>query len=283
MRPIDALKCLAVTVAALVASAGLGSAASTLDNAKSAGYIRVGFPNQVPYAYADDKGQLTGVDADIARRVVKHMGIAEMDGVLTEFSSLIPGLKAGRFDMVLAMFVNPTRCAEVAFSEPAYSVGQALLVAKDNPKKIAGYDDLVKGDAKIAVMSGAVQANYLKTLGVAEGRIQSYPDMTGSVAAVTSGRADVFAISALAARRLIATDGGTSVSLVEGFSDPVVNGKPARGYDAFAVRKGDTELLAAFNKALAEVMAEPDFESVIKPYGLTKKDLPDKKTAELCR
>lgn len=282
MRRFSALKWLAV-IAVLQGATSVASAQSTLSKATSAGYIRVGFPNQVPYAYADEKGRLTGVDSDIAREVVKRMGIAQMDGVLTEFSSLIPGLKAGRFDVVLAMFINPARCAEVAFSEPVYSVGQALLVAKGNPKKISSYDDLVRGDAQIAVMSGAVQKNYLTTLGVPENRIQSYPDMTGSVAAVSSKRADVFAISALPARRLLSMEGVTSVDIVEDFADPLVNGKPARGFDGFAMRKADTELLAAFNKALAEVMAEPGFVDLIKPYGLAKKDIPDKKTAELCQ
>lgn len=277
------LKRIALGIAIVSAGIGHATAETTLEKVKAAGFIRVGFPNQVPYAYADDKGQLTGVDADIARRVVERMGIPQMDGVLTEFSSLIPGLKAGRFDMVLAMFVNPTRCAEVAFSEPAYSVGQGLIVASGNPKQIKSYDDLVSGEVHIAVMAGAVQANNLKTLGVPEARIQSYPDMTGSVAAVTSGRADVFAISALAARRLIGMEGMTSVALVEGFPDPVVNGKPARGYDAFAMRKDDADLLEAFNKALAEVMGEPDFVDVLTSYGLTKDDIPNKKTAELCQ
>jgi polar amino acid transport system substrate-binding protein len=277
------LKRIALGIAIVSAGIGHATAETTLEKVKAAGFIRVGFPNQVPYAYADDKGQLTGVDADIARRVVERMGIPQMDGVLTEFSSLIPGLKAGRFDMVLAMFVNPTRCAEVAFSEPAYSVGQGLIVASGNPKQIKSYDDLVSGEVQIAVMAGAVQANNLKTLGVPEARIQSYPDMTGSVAAVTSGRADVFAISALAARRLIGMEGMSSVALVEGFPDPVVNGKPARGYDAFAMRKDDADLLEAFNKALAEVMSEPDFVDVLTSYGLTKDDIPNKKTAELCQ
>ncbi|MCC6204090.1 MAG: ectoine/hydroxyectoine ABC transporter substrate-binding protein EhuB [Hyphomicrobiales bacterium] len=277
------LKRIALGIAIVSAGIGHATAETTLEKVKAAGFIRVGFPNQVPYAYADDKGQLTGVDADIARRVVERMGIPQMDGVLTEFSSLIPGLKAGRFDMVLAMFVNPTRCAEVAFSEPAYSVGQGLIVASGNPKQIKSYDDLVSGEVQIAVMAGAVQANNLKTLGVPEARIQSYPDMTGSVAAVTSGRADVFAISALAARRLSGMEGMSSVALVEGFPDPVVNGKPARGYDAFAMRKDDADLLEAFNKALAEVMSEPDFVDVLTSYGLTKDDIPNKKTAELCQ
>ena len=89
------MQVLAALVGALVLSGG-ALAETTLEKAKSNGYIRVGFPNQVPYAYATAKGKLTGADAELARMVVERMGVGEMDGVLTEFASLIPGLKAGR-------------------------------------------------------------------------------------------------------------------------------------------------------------------------------------------
>ena len=122
---------------ALCAAATSVHAQSTLERAIKDGFIRVGFPNQVPYAYADEKGVLTGADAVIARMVVQKMGIKEMDGVLTEFASLIPGLKAGRFDIVLAMFVNPQRCAQAAFSEPIYRVAQGIVVRQGNPRRSA--------------------------------------------------------------------------------------------------------------------------------------------------
>lgn len=273
----------ALLMLCLLAPAAL--AESTLDKARKDGYIRVGFPNQVPYAYADEKGVLTGADAVIARMVVQKMGIKEMDGVLTEFASLIPGLKAGRFDIVLAMFVNPQRCAQVAFSEPIYRVGQGIVVRTGNPKKIRNYDDLVKdNDVRVAVMAGAVQTNILKKLGVPESRIVSFPDGPSAIAAVNAGRADAFTISDLPARRLLAAAGSsTQLEMVPAFAPPVVDGRPAQGHDAFAFRPEDTELHDAFNKALAEVMATPAFLQAMAPFGMTRDNLPDTTTADLCK
>lgn len=270
---------------ALCAVATAAQAQSTLDRALKEGYIRVGFPNQVPYAYADEKGVLTGADAVVARMVIQKMGIKEMDGVLTEFASLIPGLKAGRFDIVLAMFVNPQRCAQVAFSEPIYRVGQGIIVRQGNPKKIRNYDDLVKqDDLKIAVMAGAVQMNNLKKLGVPDSRIVSFPDGPSAIAAVSAGRADVFTISDLPARRLLAAAGpSTPLEMVPAFAPPIVDGRPAQGHSAFAFRPEDTTLQQAFNKALAEVMATPAFLEAMAPFGLTRDNLPDTKTADLCK
>jgi polar amino acid transport system substrate-binding protein len=274
---------LLVAVSACVAVAA--HAQSTLERARKDGYIRVGFPNQVPYAYADEKGVLTGADAVIARMVVQKMGIKEMDGVLTEFASLIPGLKANRFDIVLAMFVNPQRCAQVVFSEPIYRVAQGIVVPKGNPKKIKDYDDLVKqGDLKIAVMAGAVQTNNLKKLGVPESRIVSFPDGPSAIAAVSAGRADVFTISDLPARRLLQAAGPTvQLEMVPAFAPPIGDGRPAQGHSAFAFRPEDKELQQAFNKALAEVMATPQFLEAMAPFGITRDNLPDTKTADLCK
>lgn len=275
---------LAVLLAA-VALAGAAQAQSTLDRARKEGYVRVGFPNQVPYAYADEKGVLTGADAVIARLVVQKMGIKEMDGVLTEFASLIPGLKAGRFDIVLAMFVNPQRCAQVVFSEPIYRVAQGIIVRQGNPKKVRNWDDLVKqDDLKIAVMAGAVQMSNLKKLGVPDSRIVSFPDGPSAIAAVSAGRADAFTISDLPARRLLAAAGAsTALEMVPAFAPPIVDGRPAQGHSAFAFRPEDAALQQEFNKALAEVMKTPQFLEVMAPFGLTRDNLPDTKTADLCK
>ena len=78
------------------------SAETTLERARQAGYIRIGFANEAPFGYATPEGTLTGEAPEVAKAVLAKMGIPEVDGVLTEFGSLIPGLKAGRFDIIAA-------------------------------------------------------------------------------------------------------------------------------------------------------------------------------------
>ena len=72
---------------------------TTLQRIQREGVVRIGYANEAPYAYADEKsGRLTGEAPEIARVVLKQMGIERIEGVLTEFGSLIPGLKAQRPD-----------------------------------------------------------------------------------------------------------------------------------------------------------------------------------------
>ena len=186
-----------LALAAIAAAPAL--AQSTLEEAKANGYIRVGFANEAPFGFATPAGELTGEAPEVAKAVLAKMGIAEVDGVLTEFGSLIPGLKAGRFDIIAAgMFVNPARCNEIAFSEPSYGIGQAMLVPAGNPKGIVDYASIAgNGDLKLAVMAGAVEAGYANDAGVGLGQVVSLPDQASLVAAVQAGRADAAALTAL--------------------------------------------------------------------------------------
>ena len=117
-------------------SAGAKGAVSTLEAAKAAGKIRIGYANEAPFAYMDSqRAEVTGESVEIARVVLKRMGINQVEGVLTEFGSLIPGLQAKRFDIIAAgMYVTPERCRQAAFSNPTYGVSQALLVKQGNPR-----------------------------------------------------------------------------------------------------------------------------------------------------
>src|SRR5690349_11223516 len=122
---------------AVLGSPRLAFAETTLQRAKRQGYIRVGFANEAPFGYATPDGKLTGEAPEVAKAVLAKMGISQVDGVLTEFGSLIPGLLAGRFDIIAAgMFITPKRCEQIRFSEPSYGIGQAFLVKKSNPKNI---------------------------------------------------------------------------------------------------------------------------------------------------
>src|SRR5258708_4435535 len=152
---------------------GFAQAETTLEKAKRDGFIRVGFANEAPYGFATPDGKLTGESPEVVKAILTKMGIKQVDGVLTEFGSLIPGLQAGRFDIIAAgMFVNPKRCQQIQFSEPTYGIGQAFLVAKGNPKAIKDYSSVAANkDLKLAVMAGAVEAGYAKDSGIDQGQL----------------------------------------------------------------------------------------------------------------
>lgn len=270
----------AAVLALAAASLAPAYAQSTLERAKADGYIRVGFANEAPFGFATPDGKLTGEAPEVAKVVLAKMGIAQVDGVLTEFGSLIPGLKAGRFDIIAAgMFVNPKRCAEIAFSEPSYGIGQAMLVVTGNPKGVEDYASIKDNpDLKLAVMAGAVEGGYAKDAGVPEAQIVSLPDQSSLVAAVTSGRADAAALSALSIADMASKAEGVESTTPFG----EVAGKSVKGHGAFGFRKEDADFQQAFDAELKAFLGTPEHIALVEPFGFGKDYLPNKTTAQLC-
>jgi polar amino acid transport system substrate-binding protein len=270
----------AAAAGSLFATSRAAFAKTTLERAKEQGYIRVGFANEAPFGYATTDGKLTGEAPEVARAVLAKMGIPQLDGVLTEFGSLIPGLKAKRFDIIAAgMFINPKRCAEINFSEPSYGIGQAMLVPKGNPKGIKDYSSFKeKGDLKLAVMAGAVEGGYAKDAGVPESQLVVLPDQSSLVAAVQSGRADAAALTALSIADMAKKAEG--VESTKPFGE--VAGKSVKGHGGFGFRKEDKDLLDAFNAELKKFIGTPEHLALVEPFGFGKDYLPNKTTAELC-
>ena len=125
------------------------------------GKVVIGIANEAPYGFAAQDGTVTGEAPEIAKHILGQMGVEEVEGVITEFGSLIPGLNAGRFDMIAAgMFLTPERCGQITFSEPTYGIGQAFLIKEGNPKNINNYEDVAaNSDVTLAVMGGAIEAS----------------------------------------------------------------------------------------------------------------------------
>ncbi len=198
---------LVTALAALAATAMTAAAANavTLKEIKDRGYIRIAVANEIPYGYVDPNGDAKGAGPDVAKAVVKALGIEpdNIQWVVTNFSSLIPGLQANRFDMTAAeMAIRPERCQKVVYSEPNTSYGEGLLVADGNPKGVHTYSDFAKGNAKVAVMAGADQLQMMQKLGVPEGNIVTIAANADAISTVATGRADAYAATGLTASEL---------------------------------------------------------------------------------
>ncbi|MDP2620526.1 MAG: ectoine/hydroxyectoine ABC transporter substrate-binding protein EhuB [Hyphomicrobiales bacterium] len=256
------------------------SAQTTLERIEAQGYIRVGFANEAPFGYATPAGKLTGEAPEVAKAVLAKMGIAQVDGVLTEFGSLIPGLKAGRFDIIAAgMFINPQRCEEIQFSEPSYGIGQAFLVKAGNPKNIMDYSTVAKNAGlKLAVMAGAVESGYAKEAGVDPSQLVVLPDQSSLLKAVQAGRADAAALTALSIANL--AEKGDGVESTEPFG--MVAGQSVKGHGGFGFRKENQALFEEFNKHLKAFLGSDEHIELVTPFGFGKGYLPNKTMAELC-
>ncbi|MHC4800104.1 MAG: ectoine/hydroxyectoine ABC transporter substrate-binding protein EhuB [Planctomycetota bacterium] len=275
---------IAIGIAALAMNASTAAAETTMEKAKASGYVRVGFANEAPFGFATPKGKLTGEAPEIAKVILKKMGIEQVDGVLTQFRGLIPGLQAKRFDIIAAgMFVRPKRCKQVLFTEPTYGIGQAMIVKSGNPKNIHGYDDIANNQSlKLGVIGGGAAHKYAQAVGIDDNRISVYPDGPSGRAAVDAGRIDAWAMTSLAVQRLIDSAGNTKVERATPFKALVIDGEEKRGHGAFAFRKEDAAFRDEFNKHLKAFLGSPEHFELVRSFGFTKADAPSKTLTELC-
>lgn len=261
-------------------AAGNAFAETALERIRRQGFIRVGFANEAPYGYATPDGKLTGESPEVVKAILAKIGITQVDGVLTEFGSLIPGLLAGRFDIIAAgMFITPKRCEQVQFSEPTYGIGQAFLVKKGNPKHIKDYGSVSENkDLKLAVMAGAVEGGYAKDSGIGPAQLVVLPDQSSLVKAVQAGRADAAALTALSIADMASKNDGVEATAPFG----TVAGKSVVGHGGVAFRKEDKDLYEAFNNELKKFIGSEEHIKLVTPFGFGKGFLPTKTTAQLC-
>ncbi len=273
-----------IFAAALAMVFAASASAVSLKQVKKRGFVRVAIANEIPYGYMDSSGKAEGAGPKVAEHVLHEMGIKDIQWVVTQFGSLIPGLKAGRFDLVAAeMAVRPERCKQVDYSAPNTTYGQGLLVAKGNPDNIHSFSDFAKGSNKIAIMAGADQLNMLQDLGVPEGNMVTISSNADAISTVSTGRAAAYAATGLTASNLAKKS--DKVELAEPFHDPIVKGKEQRDWGAFAFAKDSQSLRNAFNKVLMKYKKTQAWKDTLAKYGFTPTDIEassKKTTKELC-
>ncbi|MBB4566905.1 ectoine/hydroxyectoine ABC transporter substrate-binding protein EhuB [Rhizobium leucaenae] len=275
------------SLAAMSLTLGLAASAqaASLDQVKKDGYIRGASANEVPYSYMDESGAAKGIGPDVAAAVLKSMGVKEIDWTVTPFGSLIPGLKAKRFDFVAAeQNILPERCKQVQFTTPNSSYGEGLLVPKGNPKKLHSYEDIKKDPSlKVAIVSGADQLDFFHGLGIPDSQIVMIQANADALSTIQTGRADAYAATELTVAKLV--QGGTNVEQAAPFTDPVIKGKSVRSYGGFDFRPEDKDLYQAFNTALTAFKKTDDYKKILMSYGLSAESVEaarTKSTEDLC-
>lgn len=259
---------------------------SGLDRIRRQGSVRIGFANEAPYGYLDtDAGRVTGEAPEIARALFSRLGVADVEAISTDFGSLIPGLKAGRFDVIAAgMYVTPERCRQIAFSNPTYRIGEALIVARGNPRDLHGFDDVAADDeVRLGVVAGAIELSYARRLGIPEDRLVLYGDNVSALDGVRSGRIDAFACTTLTAIDLLRRAADERLEIADPMRQPIIDGVEQVGYGAFGFRKSDNALRRAMNEQLSRFIGSPEHLDLVRPFGFGAATLPgDAEAGELC-
>jgi glutamate transport system substrate-binding protein len=141
-------------------------AGSTMARLHDAGKITVGTKFDQPgFGLLNPQTQKPeGFDVEIAKIVAGKLGIKADDITWTETVSANrePFIQNGQVDIVVATYtINDTRKQVVDFAGPYYEAGQDIMVAKGNPDKIEGPNDLA--GKKVCSVEGSTPAQNIRT------------------------------------------------------------------------------------------------------------------------
>lgn len=246
---------------------------SVLERAREQGYITIGFANEAPYGFANESGEVTGQAPEVAKVIFAELGIPEVQGVVTTFSALIPGLDAGRFDVIAAgMFINPERCEQILFSDPDYCIPQAFAVQAGNPMNLNNYEDVANSDATLGVLAGGVEEGYALELGVPDDRITRFEEATSLAEGLQAGRVDAIAATSLSVAEQMDRLADDSLEMTAGFT-PEIDGVPQRGCGGYGFRQEDEDLRDAFNEVLVEMKGNDEVVPITEPFGFGETEI----------
>jgi len=264
----------ALSVGALPAMAR----ADTLDDIKKAGTIKigVGVMGTKPWVYQNADGSYAGMEYEMLQYILPKLGISKFEYVTTEWDSLIPGLKAKRWDIIFSgMTVTEERRqgAGIEFTRPYYFESDRIAVKEDSPYQKP--EDL-KGKI-LATTVGTVEEIQAKNL-VAKGmggEVKSFDDFAAPFLALQNGQIDAVIVdnTTYGEQKKVTPNIriiGEPMSLS---ASPDWQAKQdAAGYkyggDGIGVRKEDTTLLAALNQALDDMDKDGVRQKIMEKYGV---------------
>ena len=224
------------------------SSESALETIKKRGELRVGLSTFVPWAMRDKNGELIGFEIDVAKKVAEDMGVT-VDFVPTAWDGIIPALLAGKFDAIISgMSITPKRNLTVNFTRPYANTGYILMAnsARADEKGLMKLEDFNQSSVTIAARratTGAVamQKNFPKA------KLIYFDDDNLSYQEAANGNVD--GVSSTPPKAAFEIEKRGDVLRV--VSPKLMS--PTR--EAFAVRKGDPDILNFFNNWIQEQQA----------------------------
>ncbi|MBC9248866.1 cystine transporter subunit [Pseudomonas alcaligenes] len=221
------------------------SAADLLDEIKAKGAIQVGLEGTYPpFNYQDENGQLTGFEVDFANALAKQLGVkAEFQP--TKWDGILAALESKRLDVVInQVTISEERKQKYDFSTPYTVSGIQALTSKADGDSIKSAADLA--GKKVGVGLGTNYEQWLKD-NVPQADIRTYDDDPTKLQDLNVGRIDAILVDRLAAFEIVEKTGGRLAVAGDAFS---------RQEAGIALRKGNPQLLAAINDAIAKLRAD---------------------------
>lgn len=227
-----------------------GSAAST--GLKNAGTLVMGTEATFqPFEYMD-KGNVVGIDVEIAKQIAKDQNAA-LSIQNVSFDSVIPAVETGKFDLGVAGITKTAERAKmVDFSDSYYDASQVIIVKSSNTAITSGKS--LKGK-KIAVQQGTTGDDLAVTYTGAS-NVTKFQATTDAVQQLENNKVDAVILDSFPAQLF-----------VKQHTDLKIAGSPLDSEQyCIAIKKGNTALVNAVNKTIKRLKDSGAINSYIKQF-----------------
>lgn len=232
--------------------------------------IRLGFATAIPWAYPGDDGEPLGFVNAITLVVLEEMGITNYETSVNEWSGLIPGLQANRYDLITGgMYILKSRCENMSFTDPIGLFGDAFLVPTGNPMGIHNYQDIISTGATMVTGAGFNTVEAARKEGVPDDQMMLVAGEVEILAAMNAGRADAAVQTFFGAQEHVENSGGKFE-----VTDPADMPEWTKNWVGIGMSKSNPDFLAAFNEAMGRVIGTEKWLAAAAPYGYTQFQLP---------
>lgn len=230
--------------------------AADASKANTSEVLRIGTEGAyAPFNYTNADGTLGGFDVELAQALCADMQVT-CEIIAQDWDGIIPGLKAGKYDaIVAAMSITPERAEQVSFTEPYFSNTLVFLAKKDssfNPNNSNDIDDNLIAAQRSTISSQWLESTYPKA------KTKLYDTLSNAFLDLGSNRVDAMISDKVPALQWLNSASGGNY---------VVKGNEIDIDDNFAiaVRPGD-KLQGKFNQALANIKSNGTYDELNHRY-----------------
>jgi octopine/nopaline transport system substrate-binding protein len=226
-----------------------------------------------PWTFSNPQGGVQGFEVDLANDVCRRLSL-KCEFVVQNFQGFIPGLVAGKFDVVLsALSVTEERKKVVDFTRPYARISNGFAVAANGPlarlpndgvrynldtqreaaqKAIDELKPMLKGKA-LGTQAGSISAKFVdEFLRDTIAKVNEYKSVQDQDIDLSNGRTDIAVGSVVTLKRSMSTPTLKDYKMT---GPTFVGGVFGAGYGA-ALRKSNDELRDKFDRALADAIAD---------------------------
>ncbi|KRV47158.1 atrA protein [Wenjunlia vitaminophila] len=260
-------------------SSSSGTAKSPADllpqKIKNAGVIEVGSDIAYPPVEFKQGGKVVGIDPDLAAALGEELGV-KFEFTNGKFDSLLTGLRAERFDIVMSAMSDTKNRQDGTDPETGkkvsdgvdfvdyFTAGVSLYTVKGNPDGIKGWDDLC--GKKIVVQRQTVSHDQAKAKskecedkGKKKISIEAHSTDIDAQTRLRGGGADAGSSDYPVAAYAVQKSGG-------GNHFELIGEQELAGPYGIAVSKDDTELRDALKAALEELIKNGEYQKIIDKW-----------------